>query len=166
MQLILPSRIRQVWQILPDLCKYLLVLFYLKQCFIHQYLPQMCLKRSHLMQKLNLLLRPCSSLDTTVVGVGDVELCHNVKIKLQQLFFPLNKSKGELKKKQQLFWLCSGAVQRGLVLVHFGQRDMPLSLSLSPPLSLFLSSLIHPHSLSLPPASIQQFIASLRKPDM
>jgi len=35
---------------------------------------------------------------------------------------------------------------------------MRLSLSL-------YSSLIHPHSLSLPP-SIQQFIASLRKPDM
>lgn len=134
---------------MPDLCKYLLGLFCLKlyASFIYIWLRCVFYKATSDTQKSSATVMQPKLLNTLphtykklqyVLAAPQTPLwsqqrtlsfATNIKIKLQQLF---NKSKGELKKKQQPFWLCSGAVQCGLVLVHFGQREMSLSLSLLP----------------------------------
>lgn len=147
---------------MPDLCKYLLGLFCLKlyASFIYIWLRCVFYKATSDTQKSSATVMQPKLLNTLphtykklqyVLAAPQTPLwsqqrtlsfATNIKIKLQQLF---NKSKGELKKKQQPFWLCSGAVQCGLVLVHFGQREMSLSLFLSFPLT---APLLVPHSPS------------------
>ncbi len=90
-----------------------------------------------------------------MVIVEDAELCHQCKNNVTVDVFSLNKSKGELKKKQQLFWPCSGAVQHGLVLSVWPEGDVSLFLSF--PLT---TSLLVPHSPSQSQVSIQEVTTS------